>query len=383
MAYPQPCDLPEPGREELAGLTLAAARFFAARLAGSWVPGYLARRGFGEQAWRGWTVGYAPGAWTALAHHLRDLGYTDGAIVATGLARRTGRGALVDVFRDRIMFGIRLPGGTVAGFTGRARPGHPPPVYLNTRTSVLYRKRSVLFGLYEGRRALAAGARAVLVEGPLDAIAVTAAGPGRYAGVSPCGTALTAAQVALLARVSDLRRAGVVVAFDGDRAGRRAAVRAYRLLRDQTDQVTTVAFPAGQDETGQDEAGQDWAGQDEAGQDRPGQSRAGQEPAGQDRGGQDRGGQDPAGFRREHGGRALARLLDTSAPLADLVADETMTAFERWLDFPDGKFAALRAVAPLVAGLPAGQVARQVARVAGRLGLSYAEVTEAVTRALE
>jgi len=154
------------------------------------------------------------------------------------------------------------------------------------------------------------------------------------------------------------------------------------------DQVTTVAFPAGQDETGQDEtgqdeAGQDWAGQDEAGQDRPGQSRAGQEPAGQDRGGQDRGGQDPAGFRREHGGRALARLLDTSAPLADLVADETMTAFERWLDFPDGKFAALRAVAPLVAGLPAGQVARQVARVAGRLGLSYAEVTEAVARTLE
>jgi DNA primase len=94
-------------------------------------------------------------------------------------------------------------------------------------------------------------------------------------------------------------------------------------------------------------------------------------------------GQDPAGFRREHGSRELARRLDASVPLADLVTDETVAPFDRWLAFPDGKFAALRAVAPLVAGLPSGQVARQVAHVAGRLGLSYAEVTDAVTGALE
>ena len=334
---PQPGE-PEPGEPQPGGLTLAAARFFAARLPASWVPGYLAGRGFGDQALRPWTVGYAPAGWHALATHLRDLGYPEAAIQAAGLARRTRRGALVDFFRDRAMFGVRWPDGTLAGFTGRARPGatQPGPVYLNSRTTGLYHKSSLLFGLYEGRRALAAGARPVLVEGPLDAIAVSAA--GRYAGVSPCGTALTAAQVTLLARTSDLCRTGVVMAFDADPAGRRAAVRAHHLLRGVTDHARTLVLPAGQD---------------------------------------------PAGFRREHGGRALARLLDTSAPLADLVADETMTAFERWLDFPDGKFAALHAVAPLVAGLPAGQVARQVARVAGRLGLSYAEVTEAVTRALE
>ena len=129
------------------------------------------------------------------------------------------------------MFGIRWPDGTLAGFTGRARPGgtRPGPVYLNSRTTGLYHKGSLLFGLYEGRRALAAGARPVLVEGPLDAIAVSAAGP--YAGVSPCGTALTPAQVAQLARTCDLRRGGVIVAFDADRAGRRAAVRAHDLLR--------------------------------------------------------------------------------------------------------------------------------------------------------
>jgi DNA primase len=233
------------------------------------------------------------------------------------------------------MFGIRWPDGTLAGFTGRARPGGTQPVYLNSRTTGLYRKGSLLFGLYEGRRALAAGAWPVLVEGPLDAIAVSAA--GRYAAVSPCGTALTPAQVTLLARTCDLRRAGVVVAFDADRAGRRAAVRAYHLLRGVTDHAVALVLPAGQD---------------------------------------------PAGFRREHGGRALARRLDASVPLADLVVDEAVAPFERGLAFLDGKFAALHAAAPLVAGLPSGQVARQVARLAGRLGLNYAEVTDAVTGAL-
>jgi len=326
---------PHPGEPQPGGVTLAAARFFAARLPASWVPGYLAGRGFGDQALRPWTVGYAPAGWHALATHLRELGYPEAAIQAAGLARRTRRGALVDFFRDRAMFGVRWPDGTLAGFTGRARPGGPPPVYLNSPTTGLYRKGSLLFGLYEGRRALAAGARPVLVEGPLDAIAVSAA--GRYAGVSPCGTALTPAQVTLLARTSDLRRAGVVAAFDADPAGRRAAARAFRLLRAVIDHPVALVLPAGQD---------------------------------------------PAGFRREHGGRALARRLDASVPLADLVVDEAVAPYERWLEFLDGKFAALHAAAPLVAGLPSGQVARQVARLAGRLGLDYAEVTEAVTGAL-
>src|SRR5690349_22252365 len=333
---PQPGER-EPGEPQPGGLTLAAARFFAARLAASWVPGYLAGRGFGDQALRLWTVGYAPAGWHSLATHLRGLGYPDAAIQAAGLAGRTRRGALVDFFRDRAMFGIRWPDGTLAGFTGRARPGgaRPGPVYLNSRTTGLYHKGSLLFGLYEGRRALAAGARPVLVEGPLDAIAVSAAGP--YAGVSSCGAALTPAQVTLLGRACDLPRAGVVVAFDADRAGRQAAVRAHHLLRGVTDHAVAAVLPAGQD---------------------------------------------PAGFRRERGGRALARRLGAGVPLVDLVVDETVAPFERWLVFPDGKFAALHAAAPLVAGLPSGQVARQVVRVARQLGLSYAEVTDALTGVL-
>jgi DNA primase len=340
MAHPHAYGDPGgPERRELSRLVLAAAGFFAGQMEGNWVPGYLAGRGFGEETWRPWGIGYAPQAWTALTDCLRGLGYSGGAIQAAGVAKRSKRGTLIDAFRDRAMFGIWSPDGTMAGFIGRARPGADQhvPVYLNSRTTRLYRKGGMLFGLHEGREAIAAGARPVIVEGPLDAIAVTVAGAGRFAGVAPCGTALTPAQVGVLGRACDLSRAGVVVAFDADRAGRRAAVRAYGLLRGVTDQLVTVAFPAGQD---------------------------------------------PAGFRRDYGAAALTRQLESGVPLADLVVDETLARFERWLDFTDGKFGALRAVAPLIAALPPGQVGRQVARVAARLGLTHGEVTEAVISAL-
>lgn len=319
-----------PSHEELSVVTGAAARFFAGQMRGSWGPGYLASRGFGEQAWRQWGIGYAPAMWTGLTKHLRAQGFTDEAIQAAGLAKASARGTLVDTFRDRIMFPVRAMDGTVAGFIGRAPPGGNAPVYLNTATTPLYRKGSVLFGLHEASRAGAAR-RIVLTEGPLDAMAITAAGA---AGVASCGTALTVAHVALLGRVAST----VMVAFDADRPGRQAAVRAYHLLRDTAEDLSTLPLPPGQD---------------------------------------------PAGFLHDHGAPALARLLAGQAhPLADLVIDECLAAFAPWLQFADGTFAALQAVAPRIAGLPAGQVARQVARTADWLDLTYAEVTAAVTAAV-
>jgi DNA primase len=233
------------------------------------------------------------------------------------------------------MFPVRSVDGSVAGFIGRAPPGGVP-AYLNTAATELYHKGSLLFGLYEGAEALAAGARPVLVEGPLDAMAVWSAG---RVGVAPCGTALTAAQVELLGwAMTGPRPSGVAVAFDPDRAGRAAAVRAYPLLRTITDDLWTVSLPTGSD---------------------------------------------PAELLRTHGATGLAAVLDSSLlPLPDLVVDARLAEFDRWLEFTDGAFAALRAVAPLIADLPPVQVARQVARVAARLGLSFAEVTEAVTSAL-
>jgi DNA primase len=380
--------------DALCVLTEAAARFFVAEVDGSWVPGYLAGRGFGSEIWRPWSTGYAPARWTALTDHLRGLGFSALIIEAAGLAKRSVRGPLIDVFRDRLMFPVRAADGTVTGFIGRGPPGsRAGPVYLNSPTTLLYQKGRVLFGLHEALPALAEGARPVIAEGPLDAIAVTAAGRSatgsrpRYVGLAPCGTALTPTQVTLLCvsmapsapqprhplapsapqprhplapsarqpphplapsarkigtrwhhrHVGEVGVGGVVIAFDGDRAGRRAAVRAFDLLRDGFGEVGAALFPADAD---------------------------------------------PADYLLDHGAAALAALLDAAVPLADLVVDASLTEFDRWLEFTDGRFAALRATAPLVAGLPVSQVARQVARVADHLDLSYAEVTEAVTTAL-
>jgi len=156
--------------------------------------------------------------------HLRARGYTDDQLLAAGVGTTTRRGSVVDRFRDRLMLPVRDPAGErVLAFLGRALThSEGTPKYLNSPQTVLYRKGEVLYGLGADptRQAFAGGARPVLVEGALDAIAVTCAGGGRYAGVAPSGTALTAGQVAALELAAGpLAERGVTVAFDADLAG--------------------------------------------------------------------------------------------------------------------------------------------------------------------
>ena len=327
-------------RSDLVRVHETAARFFRGQLPDSWVPDYLCARGFGPAAQQQWHAGYAPAQWDALTRSLRTAGYPDTLIEAGGLARRSRRGTLIDTFRDRVMLPIHADDGTLVGFIGRASPqaGLGVPKYLNSPRTDLYDKSSVLFGLWEGRSALVGGARPVITEGPLDAIAVTISDPSRYAGFAPCGTALTTRQLTGLDGLVGLRTRGVLVAFDSDEAGRRAAVKAYHLLSPFTDRAEAVIFPAGQD---------------------------------------------PAQFLNDHGRVALAETLaDRVRPLADLVIEAEVARWNRWLTYPEGQIHALRAAAPIIAALPPAQVGRQVARLAHRLGLDHATVTEAVTDAL-
>jgi DNA primase len=157
-------------------------------------------------------------------------------IEAAGLAHRSSRGTLIDQFRDRVVLPVRAADGQIAGFIGRARPGSAPniPKYLNSPETSRYKKGDLLFGLHEARNVLKAGATPVLVEGPFDAIAVTCTGEGHLAGLAPCGTALTQNQAALLASNGNLGKTGVLIAFDDDPAGVKAALRAYRILRPLT-----------------------------------------------------------------------------------------------------------------------------------------------------
>src|SRR6266516_3476956 len=318
----------------------SAAQFFQGRLRGTWAPRYLAGRGFGAATQQRWQAGYAPAGWDSLTRHLRAIGYPEPVIHAAGLAHRSWRGTLIDTFRNRAMLPIRDSGGTIVAFIGRApdHAGPDTPKYLNSPGTGLYSKRAVLLGLWEARELLARGALPVIVEGPFDAIAVTTAGSGRFAGVAPCGTALTSEHIAALGRFCDLAASGALVAFDPAQAGRKAAVAAYHLLSGVTAALTTVALPTGQD---------------------------------------------PADLLRHHGPAVLARALaGNTRPLADLVVDAEVDRWSRWLCFPEGQFNALRAAAPVIAVMPTAHVARQVARLADRLGLDHPTVTEAVTGAL-
>jgi DNA primase len=334
--------------EALARPHADAAAFYTTQLAAGTpdaarATALLTARAVPAAAVAGYELGYASPGWTDLVDHLRARGYTDAQLLDAGIGLRTRRGTVVDRFRDRLMFPVRDPGGQrIVGFLGRALvEAEDTPRYLNSPATALYRKGEVLYGLgaEPGRRALAGGARPVLVEGPLDAIAVTAAGAGRYAGVAPCGTALTAAQVAALdTHAGPLADRGVIAAFDHDPGGRQAALRAYQLLAATGAWPTTASLPEGQD---------------------------------------------PAGLAQHRGPAALRAALDSATtPLADLVVDERLAPWSDRLHWVEGQLGAARDAAGLIATLPPGQIGRQVLRVAGRLGLDPADLTRAVADAV-
>ena len=285
-----------------------AMQFYDGQLARSWVPAYLAERGISDAAMRQWHIGYAPGGWATLTGHLRALGHDDDAIQAAGLARISSRGTLIDHFRDRVMLPVHDERGNIAGFLGRARPGTGPevPKYLNSPETSSYQKGSLLFGLHQARDLLARGATPVIVEGPFDAIAVTVADPGRHAGLAPCGTALTSKQAAILAQAADLGSTGVLVAFDDDQAGRKAAVRAYDILRTVSGRLQSAVLS----------------------------------------------GKDPAEILQTEGPAALRTVLrDQVQPLSAVVIDAHLAPWERRLQDPEGPLLAMRSTATVIAGL--------------------------------
>ena len=124
--------------------------FFRTSLPGSWVPPYLRSRGFSSAVQVRWHAGYAPAGWNALTRHLRSLGWPDEFIEAHGLARRSRRGNLFDVFRDRAMFPVTdhrtgpWPDSSAGPLITRRSD---VPKYLNSPRTCLYNKSALLFGL--------------------------------------------------------------------------------------------------------------------------------------------------------------------------------------------------------------------------------------------
>jgi len=240
MTHPNTAGGQDPPAEAALRAVLAdAAAFYRARLLQGGEPAVGLLRGRGlidlavdTPAGLRWRFGYAPDGGHHLLTHLRGLGHPDPVTVAAGLAARTGRRGLVDVLRDRLVVPLRDDTGVV-GFAGR-RLSEPfatatwvSPKWLNTATTTLYRKSSHLYGLTEQADLLTAGrGRVVLVEGPLDAVAVSLAG---HVGLAAGGTALTGDHAARLRALTGPGRP-LHVAYDGDLPGQAATVRAALIL---------------------------------------------------------------------------------------------------------------------------------------------------------
>jgi DNA primase len=205
----------------------AASVFFEQQLrmsAGGPAKRYLETRGLDEAACRQFRLGYAPAGRNALLRALNGQGFSDDDVIAAGLARagENGQGAR-DFFFDRVMFPICDARGRVVAFGARALGSDVAPKYINTGETSLFSKGKLLYNFAPARSAALKTGNLVVAEGYLDVIALVRA--GFEAAVAPLGTALTEDHLALLWKSTP----EPVLSFDGDEAGRRAAMRAAEL----------------------------------------------------------------------------------------------------------------------------------------------------------
>jgi DNA primase catalytic core len=225
---------------EINQMTLA---YFRSHFPASWGQAHLVDR-FGQDLIDDprFRPGQAPAGWTSLVHHLRSGGVTDQEMIAAGVATVASTGRLIDRFRDRVVFPI-IHNDETLGFVGRRHPGadRSGPKYLNTADTPLFHKGAQLFGTVEEH--LAGGGVPVMVEGPMDAIAVTLASGGRYIGVAALGTSLTDEQAGQLARIGK----NLIVATDADIAGRVAAEREFWMLTAHRLDPRYAQLPEGSD----------------------------------------------------------------------------------------------------------------------------------------
>lgn len=200
---------------------------------------YLAARGFQPEVLDRYDVGWAVGGdW--LVGELGKRGVSEALAISAGLVKRQeGRGAFA-YFRDRIMFPVRNIARQVAGFGGRLIV-QGEPKYLNSADNPHFTKGKLLYGFDTARMVIARAKAAVLVEGYLDLIALAQAGVANV--VATCGTALTPEQGRLLRRGAPQ----VIVLFDGDQAGRKAAVRACHVCLAAGVEAKVAVLPRGLD----------------------------------------------------------------------------------------------------------------------------------------
>jgi len=207
---------------------------------------YLKGRGIDRRIAKDWQIGFAPESWDAFLNWALQRGYQQRLLLESGLVTRrdesAGEDKGYDRFRNRIMFPIHNDVGEVIAFSGRILDKEAEAAkYVNSPETPLFRKGRVLFGLHKTKRGLIEADCAIVCEGQLDLITLFEAGITNV--VAPQGTAFTENQARILKRfVSE-----VVLCFDADAAGQKAAERSLDALLQNNLVVRVAQMPAGED----------------------------------------------------------------------------------------------------------------------------------------
>ncbi|MGI8431075.1 MAG: DNA primase [Chthoniobacterales bacterium] len=207
---------------------------------------YLKQRGLTNEVAKTWQLGFAPESWDALLDWALERGYKRSTLLQSGLVKlrdeERPESEVYDRFRGRLMFPICNDLGEVIAFSGRILVSEKESAkYLNSPETPLFRKGSILFGLHKTKRGLIEAGSAIVCEGQLDLITLFEAGLTNV--VAPQGTAFTEGQARILKRYVN----EVVLCFDADAAGQKAAERSLEPLLQHNLVVRVAEMPPGED----------------------------------------------------------------------------------------------------------------------------------------
>ena len=301
-------------QQDLCALLEQAAHFFRQQLQrhpeAAKAREYLQRRGLSEGIIEEYGIGYAPPGWDNLMQHLLKAGWQESQLLDSGmLVDREDSGKRYDRFRDRVMFPIRDLRGRVIAFGGRVLTDEKPK-YLNSPETPVFSKGRELYGLYDANRSKGTLQRLVVVEGYMDVVAL--AQFGLLGAVATLGTAAGTAHLDKAFRYSN----EIVFCFDGDAAGRRAAVRALEVslpaLRDQR-QVRFLFLSEGED---------------------------------------------PDSYIRKRGLDTITALLEKAQPLSEYLFEQTGQGLR--MDTAEGRAGLVSRTLPLLVKLPEGPFRQQM-----------------------
>jgi DNA primase len=300
---------------------------------------YLESREIDRDTWIAFGIGYAPRYADFLLRRIART-YSPEILLEAGLVAKDQEGNVRDRFRGRITFPVHDLSGRAVGIGARVLPGErrgegslerdEGPKYLNSPETPIYKKAEVLYNLHRAKGAVAKSGEIVIVEGYTDVIALVHAGVETT--VATCGTALGEGHFRLASRFAQR----MVLAFDSDEAGARAAERAYAFLEQFPVQPVVLILPEGLD---------------------------------------------PADFVRRRGGAAFRELADRAEPLVEYMLRRTVGRHD--LSSVEGQTAAVAAALPILQGL--GEPVRQAEyahRLAELAGVSEASVVLALERAM-